>query len=149
MSAMKHLTPIVCCLFSAIICAGQTLEARKAEAEQQRANLLQRQDSLRREREARRGRLLNFGSRTNAVAAKASATGWNATPDAKISSGFHAGSIRSPDLTAVKFDGKGECTTIKVCTRVADDGQDFTFLFRTFTIAPDGSILSIGEESCK
>lgn len=66
----------------------------------------------------------------------------------KLPSGFGIGK-QELDATSVKFDGNGEITTVKVCTRVMDNGYEYVFVFRTLEIAPDGRILSIGAETRK
>ena len=64
-----------------------------------------------------------------------------------LTSGFHAGAIRTPKAASTSFAGTGNGVKIKVCTRIGDDGQDYTFCFREFTISNDGRVLSIGGES--
>ena len=64
-----------------------------------------------------------------------------------LTSGFHAGAISSPNANAATFDGTGNGVKMKVCTRIGDDGQDYTFCFRELTISNDGRIISIGAES--
>ena len=63
-----------------------------------------------------------------------------------LTSGFHAGTA-VPDQSSANFDGTGNGVKIKACTRICDDGRDYTFCFREFVISPDGRVLSVGAES--
>ena len=69
----------------------------------------------------------------------------NTTP---LASGFHAGAVSTLDSSSATFNGSStNGFKVKVCTRVADDGQNYTFIFREFTYSGDGRVVSIGQET--
>lgn len=68
------------------------------------------------------------------------------TNPAELTSGFGTGNP-SADSTEAVFGAKSPGAKLKVCTRVTDDGSEYHFKFRTFTISADGRIVKISGET--
>ncbi len=153
MSPMRKNVLVLCGLLSTIVCAEQTAEARKvaAEREQQRASLMQIQDSLRREREARDAKKQAVRSAVPKPPPQPDFSFLTNVPPATIlNSGYPVGTTleRKTDTFISSDDPKARNVIIYLPCRSADaqDGEHVGFFWRPFLITPDGRIKAIGPE---
>ena len=151
---MKQIVLFLCGLLATIVYAEQKAEMRKdvaAERVKARADLLQIQDSLRREREARnvKGQPIRIAESKQQLQPDFSFL-TNVPPATVLNSGYPVGTTleRNTDTFISSDNPKARDVIIYLpCRSVnSQDGEHVGFFWRPFLIAPDGRIKAIGPE---